>query len=111
MIKLLDKFLHNKTVRDGGIFAFFSFLNQGLNFFLLIVLSWYILPASYGDLNLFYTSVSVVSFVICLCTSGIVSIKYFKVTREVLSKYINVVLITTLVVSAVLLAAVFSSIC
>ncbi len=106
MIKLLDRVLHNKTIRDGGIFAFFSFLNQGLNFFLLIVLSWYILPASYGDLNLFYTSVSVVSFVICLCTSGIVSIKYFKVTREVLSKYINVVLITTLVVSAVLLASV-----
>ena len=69
MIKLLDRVLHNKTIRDGGIFAFFSFLNQGLNFFLLIVLSWYILPASYGDLNLFYTSVSVVSFVICLCNA------------------------------------------
>ena len=57
MIKLLDKILHNKTIRDGGIFAFFSFLNQGLNFFLLIVLSWYILPASYVHQELSVSSI------------------------------------------------------
>ncbi|WP_315566199.1 oligosaccharide flippase family protein [Hoylesella pleuritidis] len=106
MDKFIDRLLHNKTIRDGGVFAFFSFLNQGLNFFLLIILSWYILPASYGKLNLFYTSVSVVSFVICLCTSGIVSIKYFKVTREILLKYINVVLLTTLIISGLLLLSI-----
>lgn len=106
MKAIFFKLVHSKTIRDGGVFAFFSFLNQGLNFFLLIILSWYILPASYGSLNLFYTSVSVVSFVICLCTSGIISIKYFKVTRDVLSKYINAVLIVTLIVSALLIASV-----
>lgn len=103
MNKFLDIVFHNKTVRDGSVFAFFTFLNRGLNFILLIILSWYILPSSYGKLNLFYTALSIVSFVICLCTSGIVSIKYFKVTRKVLSQFINIVLIITFIDTILLL--------
>lgn len=103
MNNIVHRILYNKNVQSGSIFAFFSFLNQGLNFFLLIILSRYIFPSSYGKLNLFYTTVSIVSYVICLCTSGIVSIKYFKVSRETLSKYISVVLNSTLTVSAILL--------
>jgi O-antigen/teichoic acid export membrane protein len=95
----IHKFFKNKTIRDGGVFAFFSFLNQGLNFFLLIILSWFIMPSSYGNLNLFYTAVSVVGFIIHLCTSGIIGIKYFKVPRNILSQYINVVLTCTLATS------------
>ena len=102
MDNFITRLLYNKNVQSGSIFAFFSFLNQGLNFFLLIILSRYILPTSYGNLNLFYTAVSVVGYVICLCTSGIVSIKYFKVSRETLARYINVVLSSTLIVSAIL---------
>ena len=102
MRNIIQRLLYNKSVQSGGIFAFFSFLNQGLNFFLLIILSRYILPASYGNLNLFYTAVGVVGYVICLCTSGIVSIKYFNVSRDVLVRYINVVLSSTLIVSAIL---------
>lgn len=103
MLKLIHNIFTNKSVQSGGIFAFFSFLNQGLNFFLLIILSRYILPVSYGYLNLFYTAVSVVSYVICFCTSGIISVKFFKVSREILSIYINVVLSSTLIVAAILL--------
>ena len=95
----IHKIFKNKTIRDGGVFAFFSFLNQGLNFFLLIILSWYIMPSSYGNLNLFYTAVSVVSIFIHLCTSGIISINYFKVPKKILSQYINVVLTCTLATS------------
>lgn len=103
MLKLIHNIFTNKSVQSGGIFAFFSFLNQGLDFFLLIILSRYILPVSYGYLNLFYTAVSVVSYVICFCTSGIISVKFFKVSREILSIYINVVLSSTLIVAAILL--------
>ncbi|MBB1551575.1 MAG: oligosaccharide flippase family protein [Prevotella sp.] len=103
MNNILHKLIYNKSVQSGSLFAFFSFLNQGLNFFLLLILSNYILTDSYGSLNLFYTAVGVVGYVICLCTSGIVSIKYFKESRETLARYINVVLSSTLIVSAILL--------
>lgn len=33
MLKLIHNIFTNKSVQSGGIFAFFSFLNQGLNFF------------------------------------------------------------------------------
>ena len=103
MNNILHKLIYNKSVQSGSLFSFFSFLNQGLNFFLLLILSDYILTDSYGSLNLFYTAVGVVGYVICLCTSGIVSIKYFKESRETLARYINVVLSSTLIVSAILL--------
>lgn len=109
MLNRIKDILSNKTLRSGSLFAFFSFLNRGLNFFLLIILSWYIMPSSYGQLNLFYTAIGIVGYVICLCTSGIVGIKYFKVPKKVLSQYINVVLSCTLIVTAllVLIIAVF----
>lgn len=75
------------------------FLNRGLNFLLLIVLSWYIMPDSYGRLNLFYTNVNVVAVFICLCTLSIINVNYFKVSKEKLSQYINLVLICTIAVS------------
>ena len=97
--------LHNQNFRNGSIFTFFMFLNRGLNFLLLIVLSWYILPDSYGKLNLFYTCVNVVTVLICLCTNGIIGINYFKVKKEILSQYINVILSCTFAVSIVLFSA------
>ncbi len=103
MNNILHKLIYNKSVQSGSLFAFFSFLNQGLNFFLLLILSNYILPDSYGSLNLFYTAVGVVGYVICLCTPRIISIKYFKESRETLSRYFTVVLGSTLIVSAILL--------
>lgn len=99
----LKKIVQSKTVRDGSIFAFFSFLNQGLNFFLLIILSNFILPDSYGKLNLFTTGLGIVGYVINLCTSGIINVKYFKVSRRVLSQYVSVVLSCTVGVSIILL--------
>lgn len=102
MLHRISSILQNKTLRAGSSFAFFSFLNRGLNFFLLIILSWYIMPSSYGQLNLFYTAIGIVGYVICLCTSGIIGIKYFRVSRRELSQYINVVLSCVLVISAIL---------
>ena len=98
---------HNKTIRNGGIFAFFSFLNQGLNFLLLLVISWYILPESYGKLNLFYTSITIIAAFISLNTNGIVGIKFFKVPKHELSEYISVIIFTVVLMVALLLTLIF----
>ena len=102
MLQRINNLLHNKNFRDGSLFTFFSFLNQGLNFLLLIVLSWYILPDSYGKLNLFYTGISIISVLICLCTNGIVGINFFKESKANISRYINIVLFCTLAMSVIL---------
>lgn len=97
----------NQTIRNGGIFAFFSFLNQGLNFLLLIILSWYLLPDSYGKLNLFYTLSAIIGAFISLNTNGIVGIKFFKTSKKELSEYIVVVLFSVVLMLLLLSAIVF----
>lgn len=99
----IREIIKNKNLRNGSLFVFYSFLNQGLNFLLMIVLSWYILPASFGKLNLYYTGINILSVFICLCTSGFININFYRVNRERLCRYINVTLICTAVVSVVLL--------
>lgn len=94
--------IHNKNLKDGSLFVFFSFLNQGLNFLLLIVLSWYIAPDSFGKLNLYYTGINIVSIFICLNTSGIISVNFYKFKRHIISQYVNTVLSLTLIVSVLL---------
>lgn len=98
-VSKIQALLQNKTVRNGGIFAVFSFVNQGINFILLFVLSWYISTESYGKLNLFYTGVAVVSILISLDTQGIIAVNYFKKTRRQLAEYVNAILLITLFVS------------
>ena len=88
----------NKTIRNGSVFAFFSFLNQGLNFLLLIIISWYLLPDSYGKLNLFYTTSAIISAFISLNTNGIIGIKFFKVSKRELSEYIAVILFSVVLI-------------
>ncbi len=102
MSRILSKTLHNKNFLNGSIFTFFSFLNQGLNFLLLIVLSWYILPDSFGKLNLYYTGINIVSVLICLSTSGFISVNFYRVKKKILSRYINVVMLCTLAMSVIL---------
>ena len=99
--------LQNKTVRNGGVFAVFSFVNQGINFFLLLILSWYISTESYGKLNLFYTGVAVISILISLDSHGIIAVNYFKKTRKQLAEYVNAVLLITLLVSITFVTCVF----
>ena len=101
-VSKIQSLLQNKTVRNGGIFAVFSFVNQGINFILLFVLSWYISTESYGKLNLFYTGVAVVSILISLDTQGIIAVNYFKKTRKQLAEYVNAILLITLIVSITL---------
>lgn len=86
------KFLiNNETARHGSIFAFFSFLNSGIGFILLIILAKFIDPDGYGQLNLFNTSVTLISFFICLSTTSYFSVSYFQKQKIYIVKVVNVI--------------------
>ena len=34
----------NKTIRNGSLFTLFSFLNQGISFFIMLIMGRYVLP-------------------------------------------------------------------
>ena len=81
----------SKTANQAIIFSFFSFLNSGINFFLLIIIAGFISPSGYGHLNLFNISVTLFGFLICLNTTGIIPVNYFRKGKIDVCKSINTV--------------------
>lgn len=87
---------NNPTIKNGVLFSFFSFLNSGMNFLLLIIIAKFISPEGYGKLNIFNTTTMLLGFLIHLNTQGIISINFFKRSRTYFSKTINTVFLITL---------------
>ena len=96
----------NGTVRNGVLFSFFSFLNSGISFILLTIIARYLNPDSYGVINLFNTCVGIISIFICLYSSGLISINYFKKDEIEFKRTINTVLAITTVCFCFLLLVV-----
>lgn len=87
----------NSTIRNGALFSFFSFLNSGISFLLLIIIAKFITPEGYGKLNIFNTTVMLLGFLIHLNTQGVISINFFSKSRIEFSRTINAVFLITIV--------------
>lgn len=94
--KSLLSLLRNKTVQNGALFSLFSFLNAGISFLLLIIIAKFISPEGYGKINLFSTTVQIFTYFICLNTSGIISVVFFRKDVTEFKRTINTVLILTI---------------
>lgn len=96
MLKFITQFFtkisHNVVARNGILFSFFSFLNNGISFFLLLIIAGFISPEGYGELNLFTTLIVLLSFLISLNTTGILSVDFFNLPKSEMAKMVNVVL-------------------
>ena len=79
--QLGNRLLHNKTLRNGGLFSIYSFFNKGVSFVLLILLANYILPEQYGKLSLYNTCTMFLGYMIGLSASGYMEITYFKSSK------------------------------
>lgn len=91
----IQKINNNKTFKNGLLFTFFSFLNNGISFFLLIILAKFITPQGYGKLNLFNTFITIIGILISLSSNGFITVGFFRKSREDFSKIINSVFIIT----------------
>ncbi|MBQ4406389.1 MAG: oligosaccharide flippase family protein [Bacteroidales bacterium] len=95
-LKKLLALRHNKTVQNGALFSLFSFLNAGISFVLLIIIAGFISPEGYGKINLFSTTVQIFTYFICLNTSGIISVVFFRKDNTEFKRTINTVLVLTI---------------
>lgn len=78
--------IRNSSMTNGILFSFFSFINKGFSFLLLIILANYIAPKEYGYLGLFATLLMVLGFFIAMSTEGYMSVAYFKEGKQGLRK-------------------------
>lgn len=98
----VSPFVRNKTFRDGSLFTAFSFFNSGMAFFLLIVIAKYLDPSGYGKINLFNTLVTIIGFIVCLNSYGVISINYFNHDPKVFYKSIRAVSDITILLSIII---------
>ena len=89
---LINKIRTNTLFRNGTLFAFFSFLNSGIGFLLLLVLASFIPPSEYGELNLFNTFVTLLSIFISLNATGIIAVDFFSAEKTQLRRMLSTVL-------------------
>ena len=106
---LFQRVSSNKTLVNGSLYSLFSFLGQGCNFLILILVAGYILPADYGKLSIFSTIATFMGYFIGLSTYGYVSISYFRETYSVFKKdftaifFIHILSLLVLALVAILL--------
>lgn len=95
--------LHNKTVKNGGLFAIFSFFNRGISFILLTILARYISPSDYGELSLFNTLVTLLGFIVGLSTAGYLGVSYFKESKEKFKEDFTAICLITFIATFIIL--------
>ena len=88
------KIARNKNFKHGMLYTVFSFVNNGINFILLLILAKYLSPEGYGKLNLFTTFITLLCILITLCTNSYIAVNFFKKDRETIKKIILTVLLT-----------------
>ena len=95
---LISRIVRNKSFRNGIFFSLFSFLNSGISFLIMMLMARYVQPESYGKLSLFTTMISLLSIFICLNTNGMIGVKFFTSAKVVIQRFLNVILMTSLLV-------------
>lgn len=93
---------HNSNLKAGALYTIYSFVYNGLNFVLMLILAKFLTPSDYGSLNLFSTMVQVIGIIISLCTTSYVSVAFFQKDRETLRKIIWICFIVTSVILGIL---------
>lgn len=65
------------NIKNSIIFTAFAFLNNGVSFLLILILANFLSQDSYGTLNLFNTTILIISVLIPLGTSGYIGNSFF----------------------------------
>lgn len=99
----IHSLLLNKTVRNGGLFAFFSFFNKGISFILITIIARYISLSDYGELSLFNTLITLLGYFVGLSTAGYLSISYFKEKEDRFKEDFGAICLITFAVSLIIL--------
>lgn len=90
------------------LFTFFEFINKGIPFLLLPILTRYLTPEDYGVIATFLVFTSFFAIFIGLSGHGAVDANYFRLAKQRLAKYIsNVVFVLLLTFSTLLIFILF----
>ncbi len=109
MIEKILQISKNEILRNGSFFTFFSFVNKGINFILLILLARYITPTEYGFWSLFNIVVMFIGYFIAMTTEGYITISFFQEGMSGVKKSFSCIFATTMIVGTFIYILIYSS--
>jgi O-antigen/teichoic acid export membrane protein len=89
--------------KSFGIYTISGFLNKGISFLFLPILTAYLNPADYGAVTLFSNSILFLTPFISLSVSTSISTDYFKYNKAEFSTYFSSVILLPLIVTSLCL--------
>lgn len=96
--KNFKNLFNNRTFKNGSLFAVFAILNNGLNFLIILILSFYLSKDDFGLINLFNIFTLVISVLITLGSQSYFSVVFFKKPHKELKYLLTGISIITICV-------------
>lgn len=96
--------MNSQNFKHGVLYTLFSFINNGISFILILILTKFLSPSDYGHLNLYNAFVSLLNIIIALCTASFVAVSFFQKKKDELQEIIQVVIIVASCVALLLFA-------
>jgi len=95
--KIIKRIVYSSSLKIAGIYTFSNFANAAIPFFLLPILTRYLSPADYGMTAVFGMFLGLCIPFIGLNSQIAISVKYFKMDKLELSKYVSSCLLITVI--------------
>lgn len=103
MIRYLKRIpFRSESVKSIGIYTFAGFLNKGIAFLFLPLLTAYLQPSDYGIVTLFSNAISLITPFISLSVITSVSTDYFKHDKDSFRTYFSSVLLLPLLFTVII---------
>lgn len=83
----------SKLLKNSFIYTISDGVNKAVPFFILPILSYYLLPSDYGIVSNFNVLLSIVALIIPLGTTSILGIKFYIQSKEEFSNYVSNILV------------------
>lgn len=92
-----SKYMNRRNFVNGILFSIFSFLTNGMNFFLLFVLASYLKVSDFGQLNLYTVFITILMIIISLNSTAYIQVAYFKMQLEAFyTRIVGILLISSI---------------
>lgn len=85
---MYKKIFANKLLKSTMIYTLCDAINKGVPFLILPLLSYYLSPSDYGIVANFGVLLAICTIFVSISVDGVISVNYYKISKEELSKYI-----------------------
>ncbi|SEA62160.1 Membrane protein involved in the export of O-antigen and teichoic acid [Arachidicoccus rhizosphaerae] len=100
---MINKFLKSSLFKSTLIYTVSDAINKAVPFFVLPILSYYLTPKDYGIVTNFNILVGILNILAALSIDGVISVHYYKISKEDLAKFlfngISLVILSTAILA------------